>query len=147
MIGTQRERAVRAMFVGLVLTVGAAVAPLVDRGTSNVLAAHIENGYPTYSRARIDAAADTWLVILAVIGALGVVGWLWTIRAVQTGKSWARLAATTMFVLGAAVALTGLLVKDTSGGTALPPLLGWIGMLPSLAGMTSVTVLWRKPAG
>lgn len=146
MIETQRRRAVRAMFVGLVLTVGATIAPFVDRATSNMLAAHIENGYPSYSQARIETAVDAWLVILAVVGALGVAGWLWTIRAVRTGKRWARPVATTMFLLGASVALTALLVKDTSGDTALPPLLGWLGMLPLGAGIACVAALWRRPA-
>lgn len=49
-----------------------------------------------------------------------------------------------MFVLGTGVALFDLLVKDTSGDTGLPPLLGWTGMLPSLAGLLAVTLLWIR---
>ena len=29
----------------------------------------------------------------------------------------------------------------------LPPLLGWFGMLPCLAGLLAVTLLWRQSAG
>lgn len=50
-----------------------------------------------------------------------------------------------MFALGALVALIGLLIRDTSGDTGLAPLLGWIGMLPSVAGLAAVTILWRAP--
>ena len=37
-----------------------------------------------------------------------------------------------------------LLIRDTSGDTGLPPLLGWAGMLPSLAGLVAVALLWSK---
>lgn len=40
---------------------------------------------------------------------------------------------------------TCLLVKDSSGDTGLPPVLGWLGMLPSLPGLTAVALLARKP--
>lgn len=132
------------MYVGLVLTVAATIAPYVDRATSNVLAHHIRDGYPTYTQARIDSAVTVWLVILTVIGAFGVVSWIWTIWAVKTGKKWARWAVTTMFLLGTATALTALLVKDTSGDTGLPPLLSSIGLMPCLAGLAAVTTLWRR---
>ena len=132
------------MYAGLVLTVFAAAAPFADRATGDKLADHIRAGYPTYSQGRIDSAVTTWLVILGVVGALGIVGWGWTIWAVKAKKAWARWAATVMFALGTSVALTGLLVKDTSGDTGLTPLLGWIGLLPCLAGLGALTMLWRK---
>jgi hypothetical protein len=131
------------MFTGLALTVAATVAPYVDRATGNTLAEHIRDGYPDYSPARVDSAVTAWLVMLTVIGALGVVGWAWGIWAVETGKGWARWATTAMFVVGATVALAGLLVKDTSGDVGLTPLLGWIDVLPCVPGLAAVTILWR----
>ena len=56
------------------------------------------------------------------------------------------IAITKGTALGTAVALVDLLIKDTSGDTGLPPLLGWAGMLPCLAGLLAVTLLW-SPAG
>jgi hypothetical protein len=44
-----------------------------------------------------------------------------------------------MLVLGATVGLIGLLTKDTSGATRLPPTLGWIGLAPCVA---AVALLW-----
>ena len=84
------------------------------------------------------------MIILTVIGALGVVGWLWSIWIVTMRKGWAIWAATAMFVLGTSVAVASLLVKDTSGDTGLAPMLGWIGMLPCLAGLVAVALLWRR---
>ncbi|HWM73166.1 MAG TPA: hypothetical protein VNQ53_05470 [Nocardioides sp.] len=136
--------AIPALYAGLALTVAATLAPYVDRASGNVLADHIRDGYPTYSPERIDTAVSTWLVILTVLGALGVVGWVATIWASRTGRAWSRPAATAAFVVGTALAATALLTKDTSGDTGLAPLLGWIGMVPCLAGLVAVVLMWRR---
>ncbi|MBO2464611.1 hypothetical protein [Actinomadura violacea] len=144
---TERRRGavLATMAVGLVLTVMAAVYPFVDRATTHLLADHIRAGYPTYTEARIDTAVTTYLILLAVIGALGAVAWLATIRAVKAGRRWARPTATAMFVLGLCTGLIALLTKDTSGQTGLAPALGWLGMAPCLAGLAAVTLLWTRP--
>ncbi|MFF9126530.1 hypothetical protein ACF09J_25085 [Streptomyces sp. NPDC014889] len=145
MTKTRRDRvAVGVMSTGLGLTVIATIIPYVDRVTTHLLADHIRAGYPTYAPTHIDSAVTTYLVLLSVVGALGVLAWLWTIWAVRAGKRWARPAATVMFVLGATAGLTGLLTKDTSGDTGLPPTLGWVGMAPCLAGLLAVALLWRR---
>jgi hypothetical protein len=136
--------AIAAMYTGLGLTVIATIVPYLDRATTHLLADHIRAGYPTYTQEAIDSAATSYLVYLSVVGALGILGWLSTIWAVKAGKRWARGAATTMFALGTGIALTDLLIRDTSGDTGLPPLLGWVGMLACLAGLLAVTLLWRR---
>jgi hypothetical protein len=138
---TNRRPALGAMYAGLVLTIGAMVAPYVDR---SVLADHIRDGYPTYSTDRIDTAVTAWLVILSVIGALGVASWITTIFAVRGQKVWARWAATATFAAGTSLALTTLLVKDTSGEVGLAPALGLVGLLPCVAGLVAVAMLWRR---
>jgi hypothetical protein len=132
------------MYAGVVLTLVATVAPFVDRATSAVLADHIRDGYPSYTHAQVDAAVTMWLVILSVVGALGITSWAAMIWAVRAGRSWAPWAAGAMFVLGTAVALSALLAEDTSGDTGLAPLLGWIGVLPCVAGAVAVAMLWRR---
>ena len=145
MTTTYHERpAIGAMYAGLGLTVVALIVLYVDHVTANVLADHIRAGYPAYAQARIDSAVTTYLVYLSVVGALGIICWLGTIRALKAGKQWARGAATVMFALGTGIALIDLLVRDTSGDTGLPPLLGWAGMLPCLAGLLAVMLLWRR---
>jgi len=138
------QPAVRAMYAGLVLTVAATIAPYVDRATTGLLASHIHAGWPAYSQARIDSAVTTWLVILSVMGALGVAGWVGTIWATRSGKSWARWTATSLFALGVSVAMTLALVTEPTGQQGLPALLAWIGVLPSIAGAVAVVRLWRK---
>jgi hypothetical protein len=146
MITTNRHdrEAVGVMYAGLGLTVAAMLTAYVDQATTKVLANHIRAGYPTYTPARIDTAVTIYLVYLSAVGALGILGWLWAIRILRAGKRWSRAAATTLFVIGSSVAITDLLIKDTSGETGLPPLLGWAGILPCLAGLTVVVLLWRR---
>jgi len=144
MTTSDQRSAIRAMYAGLGLTVVAMLVPYVDHATANVLAGHIRAGYPAYTQARIDSAVTIYLVYLSALGALGVICWLAAIRAVKAGKRWARGAATAMFALGTGIAMLDLLIKDTSGDTGLPPLLGWAGMLPCLAGLLAVTLLWRR---
>ena len=140
----QEQSAVGSMYAGLGLTVAAIIVTFVDHVTANVLAGHIRAGYPTYTQARIDSAVTTYLVYLSIIGALGTFCWLCTIWAVKAGRRWARGAATAAFALGTAIALTDLLIKDTSGESGLPPLLGWAGVLPCLPGLLAVVLLWSK---
>lgn len=139
-----QQPAVRVMYTGLALTVAAVAVPYVDHATANVLASHVRAGYPSYPPARIDSAVTSYLIYLSVAGALGIACWLALIRAVKAGQRWAPAAATVAFALGTSIALTNLLVRDTSGGTGLPPLLGWAGMLPCLAGLVAVTLLWKE---
>jgi len=131
------------MYAGLGLGVVALIAPYLDHVTANVLADHIRAGYPGYSRARVGAAATTYVIYLSVIGALGIGCWLGAIRAVRAGRRWARAAATAAFAAGTGIALFDLLIRDTSGDTGLPPLLSWTGVLPCLAGLLAVVLLWR----
>ncbi len=143
---THHRPALLAMYAGLVLTVVATVAPYVDRASGNVLADHVRHGYPTYSEGRVDSAVTAWLAILTVVGVLGLAGWAASIWATRTGRSWTRPAATLAFGAGTALALTALLTKDTSGEVGLAPVLGWIGVLPCVAGVVAVVSLWRGPA-
>jgi hypothetical protein len=144
--GQDRRRSVlAALYAGLATTVVATVAPFVDQATSHSLADHIRAGYPGFTQARVDTAVTTYEVILTVIGVLGLAGWAFVIRAVTTGKRGTAPLATALFALGLGIALTDLLIKDTSGETGLSPLLGWVGLLPCVPGLLAVTLLWRRP--
>ena len=137
--------AIAPLYVGLALTVVSLLVLYVDHATENVLAGHIRGGYPSYDQASIDAAVMTYLVYLSVVGALGILSWLFAIWATSKGRRWARWFGATMFVVGTSIALFNLLVEDTSGDTGLPPLHGWVGLLPSLAGLAAVIWLRRTP--
>ena len=135
-----RSSAIAVMAVGLALTIVATIVPFI----TSTLRDHIRAGYPGYTAARVDAAVNIWLIILTIIGALGVVGWLLSIWMVATRKRGTSWAATALFALGTGIAVTDLVIRDTSGDAGLAPALGWIGMLPCLAGLFAVALFWRR---
>lgn len=136
--------ALAALYVGLVLTVISLLVLYADRAGPNTLAEHVRSGYPDYGPERIDEAVTAYLIVLSLIGACAVVGWLVAIRATWAGKQWARWLVPGLFAVGTSVALFMLLVRDTSGDPGLAPLHGWIGMLPSVAGLAAVILIWRS---
>jgi hypothetical protein len=146
LLSTKNNRpAIIAMYGGLILTILTIIILYVDHATANVMADHIRAGYPSYSQSRIDSAAMIYLVYLSVIGVLGIVSWLSLIWGASKNKRGIRWIATGMFILGMSISLFNLLVRDTSGDTGLSPLLGWVGMLPSIAGLLAVILLWSTP--
>lgn len=134
------------LYVGAILTIAATALVHIDHATANVLATHIQAGYPSYDRSSIDTAAMTYIGYLTALGAAGVIGWATAIWATGRQKRWARWAALGFFVAAVSIALVNLLIRDTSGDTGLPPLLGWVGILPCVAGLAATALLWR-PAG
>lgn len=141
---TQERRALVTMSVGLGLTVLVTILPFLD-GATHLLADHVRAGYPSYDAAQVGAAVTTYQYLLAGVGVLGAAAWLWTIRAVRRGRRWARAATAAAFTLALLVALTALLVRDTSGDVGLAPVVGWAGLLPCVAGGLAVVLLWRAP--
>ena len=133
-----------ALLVGCVLTVVAAIAVYGGQTTSGILTAHVRAGYPSFTQDRIDAATDIYLTYLIVLGVLGTLGWLTTLWVARRNASWARLLATGLWIVATGIALLDLTVRDTSGDTALPAIVGWTGLAPCVAGLVAVVLLWRR---
>lgn len=138
-----KRRTLETAYGGLALTMVTIVVLYAAHLGGNVLAEHIRSGYPSYSASDAEAAATTYVIYLTVLGALGVISWLITVWSITADKRWARWLASALFVAGTTIALFDLTVRDTSGDTGIPPILGWIGLLPSLAGLIVVILLWR----
>ncbi|WP_420750536.1 hypothetical protein [Rhodococcus sp. O3] len=135
-----------ALLVGCVLTVVAAIAVYGGQTASGILTAHVRAGYPSFTQDHIDAATDIYLTYLIVLGVLGALGWLTTLWVARRSTSWARLLATGLWVVATGIALFDLTVRDTSGDTALPATVGWMGLAPCVAGLVAVVLLWRRPS-
>ncbi|GAA4959726.1 hypothetical protein HD597_012457 [Nonomuraea thailandensis] len=129
-----------AMYVGAALTALAALFPFADR---SVLADHLRASYPSYDPGAIDAAVSAYLVILATVGALGLIGWFGTILAARAGKRWTPWPATGLLVIALSIAIAGLTVQDVSGDVGLAPLLGWLLVLPCVPGLVAVA-MWKR---
>jgi hypothetical protein len=141
----RRRSVLAALYAGVTSTVVATIAPYLDQATSHSLAHHIRAGYPSFDQARVDTAVTTYEVILTLIGVLGLAGWVIVIRAFTRDKRWTAPLATALFAVGLGIALTDLLIRDTSGETGLSPLLGWVGLLPCVPGLFALALLWRRP--
>ncbi|MFI6735521.1 hypothetical protein ACIBI9_21560 [Nonomuraea sp. NPDC050451] len=129
------------MFGGAVLTLIAALFPLIDQPA---LADHLRAGYPAYGPEEIGGAVTAYTVIVAVVGAIGLLGWFATVWAVRVGKGWARWLASGLLAIAAVIAVAGLTVQDVNGQVGLAPLVGWIQVLPCVAGLAAVVPLWRR---
>ncbi|MGW2223091.1 hypothetical protein ACWCSD_49535 [Nonomuraea sp. NPDC001684] len=108
------------------------------------LAEYLRAGYPELGPGKIDEGVTTYTVILSVVGALGLAGWLVTVRAAGAGRGWARWLGAGLFVVASCVALAGLTVRDSNGEVGLAPLLGWLQVLPLVPGLVAVVLLWRR---
>ena len=142
---SRRRGALAALWVGMALTVAVTVYSFFDATATNVLADHISASYPAYTADEIDAAVWAYLAILTVIGALGVMGWAGTLLLARRGRSGAGWLASGLLVIGFLAAISGLSITDTSGDVGLAPLLGWLQLLPCVAGLAAVVLLWRRP--
>lgn len=141
---SSRRATLAALWAGLLLSVLATAHALADSSTTRVLAEHIRSTYPTYGTAEVDAAVLAWVTVLGVVGGLGVVSWSVTIWATVSGRSWVPWVATGLLLVAVFLALAGLTVPDTSGEVGLAPLMGWIQVLPCVAGLAAVALLWRR---
>lgn len=110
-----------ALYIGAFLTIAITALVYIDHATANVLASHIQAGYPAYDRSSIATAAMTYIGYLTALGVIGLIGWATAIWATGRQKRWARWSALGFFVAAVGIALFNLLIRDTSGDTGLPP--------------------------
>ncbi|WP_197093786.1 hypothetical protein [Nonomuraea sp. SBT364] len=137
---TPHRTALLMLYAGAGLTALVTLVPFAGRA---ILADHIRAGYPAYDPGAIDAAVTAYLVILCAAGGLGLLGWLGTAWALRAGRRRVRLPATALLAAGVCFAAAALTVRDTSGDVGLAPLLGWLQVLPCVAGLAAVA-LWRR---
>lgn len=126
--------------IGLALTIAATVTAIIGR---SLIGDHIQTGYPAMNARQVESGVSFYLAALSGLGVLGALGWISTIWAARRNSRWARWAAVVLFVLGTSTALFALFVRDTSGDTGLPVSIGGMGMLPCLAGLIAVVLMWR----
>lgn len=136
------ERRIRwVMGAGLGLTVLVTVFTVVR---TDALVRHLHAVYDGRIGPDRVAATQAGLVsYLYLLAALGVLGWLLGTWAVGRRKRWARGLCTALFVLGTCVAVLNLLAREY-GQLILPVPLGIVGLLPCVAGLVAVVLLWRR---
>ncbi|PRZ41558.1 hypothetical protein CLV47_109105 [Antricoccus suffuscus] len=144
-VRSARQLAVLAMYVGLALSAAAAAVVIIDQATSDTLWRHMIATYSVdYNHVEMADSKSILLTYLLSIAVIGIACWLWMAWAVTKGKRWARAVSTLIFVLAACIALFNLVGSEDGYGRLLPTLYGLVGVLPSVAGLVAVILLWRR---
>lgn len=138
------RRAAGALYTAVALELLVAAVPIVDLQTRGALAAHLQALYAPYGVPAPDASVV--VAYLVAVGVVGALGWLVTLWAVRRGWRWAPLLATVVLLVALAVTGADLAVSEY-GQPILPTWLGLVGLLPCVAGLVAVVLLWRRGAG
>ena len=131
------------MGIGLLLTVIALIALIaliLDQMNGYTLARHVEALYAPHD---LDPDPNVLFGYLYAVGAIGILLWLATIWGIIQRKRGARVVATIVFVLGTSVALFNVFVSEY-GMQIFPTVWGILGLVPSVAALVAVIVLWRQ---
>lgn len=136
--GGQRGPAVFALWGAVVLSVVLAVAAIADQASIHALRDYSADMYARYDVAANPGALYAILYTVAIIGAL-----LWLPAVLGARKRWAPAAAIVATVIAAGLAL---LVFTTAeyGEMLFPPVWGVLALLPALAGVLGVVLLFRR---
>jgi hypothetical protein len=133
-------------YLGLAVTALATIAPLVDLFTVDSIAGHVRDAYPTWPAGSVAADRNAIAIYLAVVGVLGMAGWVWAIILQSRASRRTRMISTGLFALSALIALTDLSVGGESYDRIVPLSYGLAGLLPVLIGAVAVVELWRHRA-
>ena len=140
-VGSSAKRAVVVMYAGLALTVIAVLAVMIGDGSIN---RHFHEVYDPYiGAAKADEDKGPLVTYLYMVGGIGVISWLWMVWAVKRAKRWARGVATIVFLLATVDALVNLLMQEYHK-TILPTSIGLAGVLPCVAGLVAIVLLWTR---
>ena len=137
-----RHGAVTAMGAGLVLSVVMLIALIFDQMNSEGLALHVQDLYAPYD---LNPDPNVLFGYLYVTSVAGILLWLTTIWGVRQSRPGARVVTTIVFVFGASLAFFNLVVSEY-GTQIFPTLWGILGLLPSIAGLVAVVLLWTPGA-
>lgn len=133
-----RREAIVAMGLGLLLTVVYLIALVIDQASVHSIAEHVRALYAPYGL----HPDPNWLYYyLYATAAIGILLWLTTSWAVGRQKRWARVFATTVFVVATGTALLNLFVSEY-GTPIFPRVWGILGLLPCVAGLAAIVLLW-----
>ena len=119
------KNAVWAMYAGIALT---ALATLVSFSTAE----------------RVAKTLDAYNMLFTTVAVLAAACWLWSIWVVKKNKSWARWAISASFLAGLTVALAMVFIRDESGDVGVPTELSLLYLLPCVAGLATVVLVWRR---
>jgi hypothetical protein len=138
------RNAVRLMWVGAALSlIGVIIALAFTSKIKNAVTKSLITNNATLRRegkkvlttADIHSAANEYVILLAVVGVIGVLLWLWMAWANNRGSNWARIVASVLFALNTIFFILDL---RRAGISIIAILLEW------LVGLAAIILLWRR---
>lgn len=134
------RRVTLALRVGLALSLASAVGQFIDQTNAHRLAEQVKAQNLEYG-AVLDA--NVLFGYLYATAGLAVAAWLIALFGVRSRKSWVRVFASLAFVVGAVLAIFNPVIIE-HGALAFPVLWSVLGLLPALAGLVAVSLLWTR---
>lgn len=116
------------------------IGVIIDQTSIHSLAQHVEALYAPHG---LHPDPNVLAGYLYLTGAVGIVLWPIAIRGASGRKRWVPVVATIVFLVGAILAVFTLVVSEYET-PLFPTLRGVLGLLPSVAGLTAVIVLWAS---
>ena len=134
--------AVKLMYAGAAVSTVTLVIVLALIG-SNRAGGHLRWNGHTLTAAQLSHLRPLIITVTLVSGLVVPAVWLWMARANGQGRNWARTLSTVLFAL-ATLQLTGIFKTPASHAGSGVEALGLTGtVLPWLAGLAVVWLLWR----
>lgn len=138
------QRTTRALQAGVVLQVVCLLLPLLDLWFVGSIERHVEAAYPEWGPDDVALDRNAIAISLAVVGVLGLVGWLAALWATRRGKG-VRATVTTLFALG----MVTLLSVAAMGGEPSDPYVPlWLGsttlLVLAVPGVAAVMAAFRE---
>lgn len=141
---SRRHRTVQALRAGLVLQVVCLALPLLDLWFFGTIEENVEAAYPGWSASDVALDRNAIVIALAIVGVLGLAGWLVALWAAKRGRH-VRATVTTLFALGL-VTLAGVAGAGGEPYAQYVPL--WLGgtilVVLALPGATAVLAAFRE---
>jgi len=138
------RNAVRLMWAGaglalisviITLALSGTIKSAIRKAAVTANATRRSQGKSILTASQIHTLANVTLVILAVVGIIGVLLWVWMAWANNRGSNWARIVATVLFGLNT---LSLIFEVGRASITIIFVFIGW------LIGLGAIVFLWRK---
>ena len=128
------RNAVKAMYVGAVTSILGIVIDVITVGATK---SAIEKRSPNLTASQVNSSQHVLVIGFIVAGLIGAAIWIFLARSCLSGKNWARITGTVLFVIATVDTFVGL--SSPIAATARI----W-GIVVWLVGLTVIVFLWQR---
>jgi hypothetical protein len=128
-------RAVQLMYAGAVASLIGIVIALT---TLSSIKNEIHQRNLNLTATQINNAEHVAIGVLIASGLIGAALWLWMAQSCKTGKNWARIVSTVLFVIETINVVAGASAISSGGASRIYSIVIW------LIGLGAIIFLWRR---